>query len=329
MTGRPERLAVGLLVVVALLTVLLAPFAGRPMIGLAAAWGPDGSTDALIFWRLRVPRVLTAFVAGGALALGGAVFQAMFRNSLATPFTLGLSGGASLGAALAVRLGLAAVLGAGGVTVAAFAGALVSVVLVYGLGRLKRNCTMTDLLLAGVAVNFLFSSAIMALQFLGKPDQTLQVLHWMMGGVFVSGFRPLLQLVMPVALGSALLLFHARDLDLLLLGDDLALSRGVNVPQLRWLLFLAVSLIVGAVVALCGPIGFVGLMVPHACRRVVGSHHRLLGPVCLLAGGVLLVVCDTAARTVVAPVEMPLGVITALLGAPFFLWLLYAGRAEP
>ncbi len=321
------RTAVALLAVMALLTLLCAPFIGQTVLLPADVRG--GGLDARIFWQLRVPRVLVAFVAGGALALGGAVFQAVFRNSLATPFTLGLSGGASLGAALALRLGLAALLGSGAVTLSAFAGALVSVGLVYGIGRLKRNCSTTDLLLAGVAVNFLFSSAIMALQFLGKPDQTLQLLHWMMGGVFVSGFKPLLHLAAPVALGSAVLLLHARDLDLLLLGDDLAVSRGVDVRRLRWVLFLAVSLTVGAVVALCGPIGFVGLMVPHACRRVVGAHHRLLGPVCLLAGGVLLVLCDTVARTVVAPVEMPLGVITALLGAPFFLWLLYAGRTDP
>lgn len=318
-----------LLAVAAGVLLSLAPFLGRPVIGLRAVLTGASGLDGILFWRWRLPRALAAFLVGAALALGGTVFQAVFRNALATPFTLGISSGASFGAALAAQLSLTALLPGFPVQqFAAFAGAMLAVGLVHGISRMKRGFTTSDLLLAGVAVGYLFSSAIMLFQYIGAPDKSMQLLHWMMGGIFVTGMDSLVPLLPPVLAGAVVIAFHTRELDLLLLGDDLAQSRGLDTRRLRRILFLVVSLMVGAAVAVCGPIGFVGLMVPHVCRLLFGADHARLVPASALAGGALLVACDTLARTVISPAELPIGVITAVLGAPFFLWLLYAGRTE-
>lgn len=331
MTRHPRR-SLALLGLSCLVLLGIAPFLGRPVIPWAQAWAdPDTSLEALLFWRWRLPRALAAFAVGAGLALGGTVFQAVFRNALATPFTLGISGGASFGAALASQFASGLILAMPGMPVlqlSAFAGAMSSVVLVHGISRMRRGFSTSDLLLAGVAVSFLFSSLIMLFQYIGDPGQSLRLLHWMMGGIFVTGLGDLVPLVVPLALGGGLLMFRLRELDLLLLGDDLAASRGLDTRTLRKILFFFVSMMVGACVAICGPIGFVGLMTPHVCRMGFGARHRLLVPASALAGGGLLVVCDTVARTVIAPAELPIGVITALLGAPFFLWLLYSGRTD-
>jgi len=319
-----------MLVLLTLALLFVAPFAGRPMLSPVAIWqSTEGSVDALLFWKWRLPRTLAAFLVGVALALGGTVFQAIFRNALATPFTLGISSGASFGAALAVQLSLTLLFPNLPVRhLSAFGGAMLAVALVHGLSRMKRGFSTTDLLLAGVAVSYLFSSAIMLFQYLGAPDKSMDLLHWMMGGIFVNGMGSVWILLPPVALGTLVIMLQTRELDLLLLGDELAWSRGLDIRRLRRILFVTVSLMVGFAVALCGPIGFVGLMVPHVCRLLFGAAHIRLVPASALAGGTLLVVCDTLARTVISPAEMPIGIITAVLGAPFFLWLLYAGRTE-
>lgn len=340
-SGDPKRhplRSLLILLVAALAILAIAPFLGRPMIALRDALAGGDPMEHLLFWRWRLPRALTAFVVGAALALGGAVFQAVFRNALATPFTLGISSGASLGAALASQLMVLSAqlsvfrpeadLGVLPLQAAAFAGAMFSVALVHGISRMRRGFSTSDLLLAGVAVSFLFSSLIMLIQSIGDPGQSIRLLHWMMGGIFVTGLGDLVPLLPPVLVGTAMIAFRTRELDILLLGDDLAVSRGLDTRRLRRTLFIAVSLMVGACVAICGPIGFVGLMVPHVCRLVFGARHRVLIPASALAGGALLVVCDTLARTALNMVELPIGVITSLLGAPFFLWLLYAGRTE-
>jgi len=322
--------SIWLLALVALLLLVAAPFLGRPTLSPISVWqGAEGSIDTVLFWKWRLPRTLAAFLVGMALALGGTVFQAIFRNALATPFTLGISSGASFGATLAVQLSLVTLFPGWPVRhLAAFGGAILAVVLVHGLSRMKRGFSTTSLLLAGVAVSYLFASAIMLFQYLGAPDKSMDLLHWMMGGIFVSGMGSAMILLPPVAIGTLVILLQTRELDLLLLGDELARSRGLDIRRLHRLLFVTVSLMLGFAVALCGPIGFVGLMVPHVCRLLFGACHAQLVPASALAGGILLVVCDTLARTLISPAEMPIGIITAVLGAPFFLWLLYAGRTE-
>jgi iron complex transport system permease protein len=301
-----------------------APFVGGRGIPFDAILHPAADDPvSMIFWQIRLPRACLAWVAGAGLAAAGMTFQAMFRNALATPFTLGVSSGASFGAAVGVRLGLgAAFLGLSGVTAGAMLGALLAISLVYGLTRVKKDCTAGTMLLAGVAVNFFFSSLILLIQYTSDFYDTFRILRWLMGGLQMVGFRAPLQVLPFVAGGTALLAALMGELNLLTTGEDLAASRGVAVGRIKGLLFFAVSAMVGVIVSVCGPIGFVGLMCPHICRLLVGADHRRLLPATLLFGGAFLVACDTVARTVFAPTELPVGIFTSLLGGPFFLWLL-------
>lgn len=310
--------------------VLLAPFAGMERISPLTVLDPDASGMVReIFWRIRVPRVLAGFLAGAALALSGMTFQAVFRNPLATPFTLGVSSGAAFGAALHVRIGLALGLaGLAGRSLSAFAWALLSIGLVYGLTRLRRGFTTATMLIAGVAVNFFFSSLILFMQYLSDFTQSFRMVRWLMGGLDTAGPGAVGIMVWFVLAGSLIIFLNRTELDLLMLGDDLAAGRGVAVQRTRRILFFSASLMVGGVVAVCGPIAFVGMMAPHICRMIVGEGHRALAPATFMFGGAFLVACDVFARTVIAPAEIPVGVITSLLGGPFFIWLLLAGASD-
>jgi len=304
--------------------LLGAPLVGGNVVPLSAVFnpGPDDPA-AMIFWDIRFPRACLAWLGGAGLAAAGMVFQAMFRNPLATPFTLGVSSGASLGAALAVRLGLGTIfMGISAVSVGAMAGALLAITLVYGLTRLKRNCSTGAMLLAGVAVNFFFSSLILLIQYTADFHDTFRILRWLMGGLQMVGFDAALRLLPFLVLGAAVLAARVGELDLLTTGEELAASRGVSVGRIKTTFFILVSIMVGVVVSTCGPVGFVGLMCPHICRLIVGPDHRRLLPATLLFGGAFLVACDTVARTVFAPTELPVGIFTSFLGGPFFLWLL-------
>lgn len=289
-----------------------------------------GSTDVLrdpmgrdILLKLRIPRVLTACLAGIALASSGMIFQALFRNPLATPYTLGVSGGAALGATIWMRLGTPLLfLGVSGTSIAGFIGALGAVGLVYGLARVKSGFSSATLLLAGIAVNLFFSSLILLMQYFSDPGETFRMIRWLMGGFSVVGFTTPSNLAVFTLIGLSLTALLTREMNLLLTGEELAGARGVHVDRTKKLLFLAASLMTGAAVAFCGPIAFVGLMVPHICRQFIGPDHRILFPAVILFGGAFMVLCDGLARTLLAPVEMPAGLITSLLGGPFFLWLL-------
>ena len=326
MIGRVNALVA--IVVAALVVLVLSPFIGVGFTPLGAVLA-DGGIESEIFWRMRVPRVISAFIAGGGLAVSGMAFQAMFRNPLATPFTLGVASGASLGAALYVRLGLMfSVLGISGISISAFLGALLSISLVYGLTRLRQGFSTAVMLLAGVAISFSFSSIILFVQYMSDFASSFHIVRWLMGGIESVGFSTV-QTVLPfVAVGVGVVAFLTSELNLLALGDDVAASRGVSIHRVKTLLFLATSLMVGGVVAVCGPIGFVGMMAPHMCRLVIGPDHRYLAPATAVFGGAFLTLCDTIARTIIAPAEMPVGVITSLCGGPFFLWLLLGGSSK-
>jgi iron complex transport system permease protein len=312
------------LAVSAAAVVVVMPMVGGTAIPLSVLGDPRGADPAtIIFWQIRVPRVLAACIGGAGLALGGAVFQAIFRNPLATPYTLGVASGASFGVAAVSSLGLSMVVaGLSTTTVAAFVGALLAVGVVWMLMRLRPNLSSTALLLAGVAMNFFFSSLILFLQYTASLGDSYRIIRWLMGGLGGVDLKTLVHMTPAVALGALVVARHARGLDLLSTGTEIAASRGLAVNRTRTVLFLATSVMVGGVVATCGPIGFVGMMAPHICRLLVGSHHRSLLPASALFGGAFLVLCDTAARVVLQPAELPVGVITAFLGAPFFLWLL-------
>jgi iron complex transport system permease protein len=310
-----------------LAVLVITPFIGLHSIPLNAVFQPaEAGTAGDIFWGIRVPRTLTAFMAGAALAISGMAFQAMFRNPLATPFTLGVSSGASFGAAMFMRLGLAfSVLGISGVSFFAFLGALLSVVLVYSLTRARKGFSTASMLLAGVAISLFFSALILFLQYLSDFANSFRILRWLMGGLEIAGFDTVLNLLPFVAAGAAILFYLTHELNLMLTGDELAASRGVDVKRSRNTVFIATSLMVGSVVAVCGPIGFVGMMVPHISRLMVGANHRVLLPATFLFGGAFLTLCDTLARLLIAPAEIPVGIITAMLGGPFFIWLLLGG----
>jgi iron complex transport system permease protein len=326
---KKRRLFLYSLLVLAVIVLVVVPMLGMKSVSFDAMLHPTvGGLDSDIFWKIRVPRVCVAFLAGAALAISGMTFQAMFRNPLATPFTLGVASGASLGAAIYVRLGLAfGFLGISGISVFAFVGAILSITLVYGLTRIKTDFSIGTMLLAGVAISFFFSSVILFTQYMSDFTGSFRILRWLMGGLETVGFESVLNMAPFVISGSAIILFMAHELNLMMTGEEIAISRGANVGKIRLILFFATSLMVGGVVAICGPIGFVGMMVPHICRLLIGADHRYLTAATLLFGGTFLTLCDMLARTLIAPAEIPVGIITALLGGPFFIWLLI-GRSS-
>jgi len=312
-----------LLAAAAAAVLCAAPFAGRMPISPAEAFDPAASPEYAVFWMLRVPRVMVSFLVGAALALCGMTFQALFRNPLATPFTLGVSSGASFGAALCMSVGAAVSLGGmSSVSLFAFGGACLAVLVVYMLSRVRKSFSVMTLLLAGVAVNFFFSALVLFLQYFADFVDSRLIVLWLMGGLNVVGFGPVWEVIPFCAAGGAVMLLHARELNLLSLGEEIAASRGVETGRVKKVLFFATSFTVGGVVAVAGPVGFVGMMVPHMMRRLAGADHRVLGPACILGGGIFLSACDTLARVVLPHAEIPVGVVTALLGGPFFLWLL-------
>jgi len=318
--AKKRRLLVALFAV-AIASMLLTPFAGIISISPGDVFGNTAASN--VFWNIRVARVLTAFLAGAALSVSGMTFQAIFRNPLATPFTLGVANGAALGATLSIWLGLSfSVLGFSGDSVFAFFGAGGAIFLVYGLTRLRKGLSTLTMLLAGVAVGAFCSSIILFIQYMSDFTQSFQIIRWLMGGLEVVGYGPLFNMLPFVLAGAVVILFISQELNLMVTGEEIAVSRGVDVRRTRLLAFIATSVMVGGVVSVCGPIGFVGMMAPHICRLVLGQDHRYLAPASLLFGGIFLLFCDTLARTIIAPAEIPVGVITALLGGPFFIWLL-------
>jgi iron complex transport system permease protein len=253
------------------------------------------------------------------------VFQGLLRNPLATPYTLGVSAGASLGAMVAITLGAA--LPVGGVAMASLAGAFLAVIVVYALARARqRGLSTTVLLLAGVTLNAFFSALILFVQYLSDFAETYRALRWLMGDLDVAGYAPILAAVPLLVVAFAAFAWLARPLNLLSLGGDAAATRGVDVVRTQRVAFFSASLATGAAVSVGGPIGFVGIIVPHLVRLFVGADHRLVLPASVFFGGAFLAACDALARTVLAPLELPVGIITAVIGGPFFLWLLLRKR---
>jgi len=305
--------------------LVVCPFIGMEFISPFNLKSNPLQADILL--SLRIPRTLMAFFAGGGLALCGLAAQAMFRNPLVEPFTLGIAGGASCGAALVILSGLAATLpGIPLVSAGAFIGAVAAILLVYGISRLSRKSDSLTLLLAGIAVSFMFSSLLMFIQYTSDMRDTFHIVRWLMGGLDIYGYSQVVTMVVVMSVGTALITWKLPELNHLLSGEDIAGSRGVNVAATRKILLTGITLMVGSIVSYCGPIGFVGLMVPHVARRFFPLNHSILGPVTFCIGGTFLLICDTFARTLIAPTEIPVGVITALIGAPFFLWILTAEK---
>jgi len=282
------------------------------------------NVDAQIFFIARLPRVLSAALVGAMLAAAGVVFQALLRNPLATPFTLGVSAGAALGAMLAITFGLQVTLwGLPSVPIASFLGALGAVAIVYAMAQARhRGFSTTVLLLAGVTLNSFFSALILFVQYSADFDQTFRTVRWLMGDLDVGSYGPILAVLPFTAVSFAAFALLPRSLNVLTLGPEAALARGIDAARTQRLAFFSASLATGAAVSLGGPGGFIGIVVPHLVRLLVGSDHRLVLPASALFGAAFLILCDVGSRTLMAPLEIPVGVVTALIGGPFFLWLL-------
>jgi iron complex transport system permease protein len=308
--------------------LILGPLAGSTRLDILRVF--DGSVpfadnpDAQIFFVARLPRVLAGALVGASLAAAGVVFQGLLRNPLATPFTLGVSSGAALGAILAITFEWSfAAIGLPAVPLASFAGSTFAVAIVYLLARARHAGLSTDvLLLAGVTMNAFFSALILFVQYFGDFAEVYRTLRWLMGDLDVSSYQPLVTALPLMAASFAVFAWLARPLNLLSLGSESAASRGVDVARAQRAAFLSGSLATGAAVSIAGPIGFIGIIIPHLVRLLVGADHRIVLPASALFGAAFLVGCDVLARTVMSPIELPVGVITALIGGPFFLWLL-------
>jgi iron complex transport system permease protein len=304
----------------------------REVLGALARWldGAPAAADDGIVLMLRLPRVAMAVLCGAALACGGAAMQGLFRNPLADPGLIGVSAGAALGAVGVIVLGgaLPALAASLGTAIAAFAGGLAATALVYLLGR--RRGGVAVLLLAGVAINAIAMAGVGLLTYLANENQLRDLSFWMLGSLGGIDWLRLGVAAVPMLLALVLLPRTARALNALLLGEREAALLGFRPERVQPLLIALVALAIGAAVAMTGVIGFVGLVVPHLLRMAFGPDHRLLLPASALGGASLLVAADTLARTVAAPAELPIGVLTALVGGPFFLWLLLRARmGEP
>lgn len=309
---------------ISLLCILASVTQGSVALSLEQLWQALQSQGSLLnqtlVWELRVPRVLAAFATGGLLAVAGALMQILLRNPLADPYVLGISGGASVAALLAILIGLTGVLLSG----AAFIGAVLSTVLVFGLAQGIGRASPMRLLLTGVVIAAGWGACITLMLALAPPQKIPGMLFWLMGDLSYA-HTPWLawSVLVPVCI---ILIPLGRSLNVLARGPMQAAALGVNVKQLERLVFLIASLLTAIAVTTAGSIGFVGLVVPHMLRLVLGNDQRLILPACALAGGTLVTLADTVARTVIAPEQLPVGVITALLGVPTFLYLLHRGR---
>jgi iron complex transport system permease protein len=302
-------------------TTVLALRVGFAPIEWRSVWTDE--TTRLLFFRLRLPRVVMAGMVGSSLAAVGAALQALFRNPLAEPLTLGVSGGGALGASLAISLGAGArVAGVPIVFVAAFAGAGAAVMIVYRLARTGAVVMPGALLLAGVVINFIAASFVVVVQYMTDYSRALQILRWTIGSLDVVGFDLLWRMLVFLVPGWIVLALSARDLHLIAIDEETAASLGVNVRRSERLVYAASSLIVGVTVAVGGTIGFVGLIVPHAVRLLFGEDVRVVLPCSFLLGAAFLMLADAVARTALGTGELPVGAITALAGGPVFLWLL-------
>ncbi|WP_417551394.1 FecCD family ABC transporter permease [Marinomonas fungiae] len=307
-----------------LLCLLVAITQGSVALSLGQLWqalqGQGSLLNQTLVWELRVPRVLAAFATGGLLAVAGALMQILLRNPLADPYVLGISGGASVAALLAILTGLTGIL----MSSAAFIGAVLSTVLVFGLAQGLGRVSSMRLLLTGVVIAAGWGACITLMLALAPPQKIPGMLFWLMGDLSYAHTPWLAWLILvPVCF---ILIPLGRSLNVLARGPLQAAALGVNVKQLERLVFIIASLLTAIAVTTAGSIGFVGLVVPHMLRLVLGNDQRLILPACALAGGTLVTIADTLARTVIAPEQLPVGVITALLGVPTFLYLLHRGR---
>lgn len=312
---RRQCVVLAIIMVMSISSLLIAPMFGLTFI---TPW----SEGHEIFWQMRVPRTVAAWLVGAGLSLSGLVFQAILRNPLAEPFTLGVAAGASLGAAIYIYFGLTFTFGImSGLSLFAFIGAGLVTLIIYQV-NFRAGHSPFKLLLMGVILTFFISSILMLLQSLGKSSSALAMMSWMMGRLSFISMHDLWQLLVVTGICCILIYRYLPALNLLQQGEEVAISRGVNSARVMGILFLIVSLMTGIFVAIAGPIGFVGMVIPHVARKLLGADHQRLFVAVIFLGGMVLVIADTLGSVILKPAEIPVGVITAIFGAPFFLFVL-------
>ncbi len=288
--------------------------------------GGGSERDSFIIWNLRLPRVLLGAIVGASLAVAGAAMQGLFRNPMASPSVIGISAGAAFGASLALVLGVSWASGAFAIPAMAFLFGFLTLFLVYAVSRDRRGYVPVEtLLLAGIAIGALFNALVSALQYFAG-DQLSGVVFWLMGGLNNATWDQVVISLPMVIAGCAIILVLARELNAIMVGEEQAGNLGINVNRVRMLLLLAASLVTAIAVSVAGTIGFVGLIIPHVLRILVGPDHRVLLPSSIIGGAIFMIATDTMARTIISPAELPVGIITSLLGAPFFIYLLMARK---
>jgi len=280
------------------------------------------SSSVTIIWNIRLPRVLLGALVGASLSIAGAAFQGMFKNPMADPYVIGISSGAALGATIAIVLKVNFILlGFSGISLFAFIGALATVLIVYNIARIKNKVPITTLLLAGVAVGQ-FLTAIMSFIMVISDRDMVKITYWTLGSLAGKGWEPVLKMTIPAILCMIVICFFARELNILLTGEESAQSLGIDVERIKTYILLLGTFITAISVSVSGIIGFVGLIIPHIVRLIFGPDHRILLPSSALLGSIFMIFADTLARTLISPIEIPVGIITALFGGPFFIYLL-------
>jgi iron complex transport system permease protein len=300
---------------------LLTPFIGSVKIDIHQIF------DSQIFLNIRLPRIVFAFIVGFSLAMIGVIFQALLRNDLATPYTLGVSSGGALGAVVSIKSGLVVTfLGFTSTTIFSVAGSVLTILIIYWIAKSKIGISPVTLVLTGVTISLFFSSMILFIHYLADFTETYRMIRWLMGGLQITGWNYSLLLFPFTVLIFSFFYFNANAFNIMSAGKDMAQSKGVDVESLQKYSFFGGSVLIGLVVAFAGPIGFIGLIIPHLMRLIFGPDHRILLLTASFAGGIFLVWSDTIARTIISPAELPVGVITSLVGGPFFVWLLIKKR---
>lgn len=281
-----------------------------------------------IIWNIRIPRIIVASLVGIGLSVTGASYQSLFKNPMADPYILGVSSGAGLGATIGIVLGLNfSILGISGITITAFLISLLTIFIVYTISKVGKKTPITSLILSGVAISYLFSSVISILMIFNSKE-TDKVVFWLMGSLTTANWNHIQILTPIVLIGSLLIWIYSRELNIMLMGEESAQMLGVDIEKTKIKLFLIVSLIVSVTVSITGIIGFVGLIVPHTVRMIVGANNKTLIPIAAVSGGIFMIISDTIARTIVNPTELPVGAVTALFGAPYFIYLISKNKKK-
>lgn len=300
----------------------------NPIESIKSLFFNGSETENIIIWKVRLPRVVLAIFAGGGLSVVGAVFQGIFKNPMADPFVLGISSGAALGASISIAFGLnITILGFASTGLLAFLGGMLSIGIIYLIASWKKGSDNNTILLTGISLNFFFSSIIYMLMFI-KYDKMKEIVMWSFGTFSTASWDRIVFLAPIVIVGSLILVIYSKELNALILGEKEAHSFGINTKRVRNTCILTGTVMIAVIVSICGVIGFVGLMVPHLLRLVIGADYRKLIPFSILYGGIFMVLGDTIARVTIKPSELPIGSITALFGAPFFIFLLLRRKKD-